>query len=347
LPRLSVVIVTFNSSAAVRQGLPALAAQLGDGDELIVADNASRDGTPEAVEALVPSARVIRRPVNDGFASACDEAAATATGDLLVFLNPDTVPAEGFAEAIRLPLEDERGWSAWMGLVTMHGGRAVNTSGGVVHFTGVSWAGQVGEPVEAATARPREVGFASGACLAVPRSTWNAAGGFPPDFFMYCEDVDLSLRLRLEGGRIGVEPSARVDHEYEFEKGSLKWRMLERNRLATVVRTYPGPLLALVAPALLVTELALHATAARGGWWPQKALATADLVRAAPRLVRERREIQARRTVGAGEFARSLTADLSSPYLGGVARLGFVRGALAAYWRLVLAFLGAGGRSRR
>src|SRR5690606_6019201 len=103
----------------------------------------------------------------------------------------------------------------------------------------------------------RAVGFASGACLALPRRAWEALGGFSPDFFMYHEDVDLSLRMRLIGGRVGVDPAARVHHDYAFAKGPAKWRALERNRWATIVRCYPGPLLAAVAPALLALELAL------------------------------------------------------------------------------------------
>ncbi len=91
------------------------------------------------------------------------------------------------------------------------------------------------------------------------------------EFFLYHEDVDLSLRLRLLGGRLGVESEARVDHSYEFAKGSQKWHWLERNRWATLIRTYPALLLVLLAPALLATELALVAVAARGGWLDEKA----------------------------------------------------------------------------
>ena len=84
-----------------------------------------------------------------------------------------------------------------MGLVTADGGRTINTSGGVIHFTGIAWAGEAGEPVSKAPHGAREVPFASGACMAVPRAVWQEQGGFSPDFFMYHEDVDLSLRLRL------------------------------------------------------------------------------------------------------------------------------------------------------
>ena len=181
--------------------------------------------------------------------------------------------------------------------------------------------------------------FVSGACLAVPRAVWERAGGFSEPFFMYQEDVDLSLRLRLAGGRLGVEPAAIVDHDYEFAKGGAKWRLLERNRWATIIRTYPGALLLAVVPALLATELALLVVAAAGGWLPQKLAAAADTARALPRLLRERREVQATRTVSVTEFAAALTPDLDSTFLGRAGRSSLLNAALRAYWRIVLAVL--------
>lgn len=339
-PRLSVVIVTHDSRGAVERTLPALSAELRDGDEVIVVDNASGDGTPEAVERLAPGATIVETGANLGFAAACNVGAEAASGDLLVLLNPDAAPQPGFRDAIERPLADGRGWSAWMGLVSAEGGRVVNTRGGVVHFTGIAWAGGAGEPIAEPLAG--EVGFASGACLAIPLATWRAAGGMPAEFFLYYEDVDLSLRLRLAGERVGIEPAARVDHDYEFAKGAAKWRQLERNRWAALIRTYPGDLLALLAPALLVTELALIPISIAGGWGRQKALAWADVARALPRLLRERRAIQAGRPKGASrELARHLVAELDSPYLGRAGRSRLLRAALRGYWSLVSALLGA------
>jgi GT2 family glycosyltransferase len=333
---ISVVIVSYNNSDTLGDSLELLARQLRDGDEIVVVDNASSDDSAGVVESSVPEAVVVRNTRNVGFAGGCNLGAERATGDLLLFLNPDSRVEEGFRDAIE---DVPGGWGAWMGLVAMDGGSLVNTSGGVLHFTGVGWAGQAGEPVSAAGASPAEVAFASGACLVIPRSLYLELGGFPEHFFMYCEDVDLSLRVRLRGQGVGVVPGARVDHDYDFHKGALKWRLLERNRVATIVRTYPGVLLALVAPALLVTELAIFAAAIAGGWGLQKLLAWRDVLFALPRLLRERAAIQRSRVVGAAEFARWLTPELSSPYLGGVARSGFVQASLRAYWRVVTALL--------
>ncbi|MEA2350915.1 MAG: hypothetical protein QOG86_1856 [Thermoleophilaceae bacterium] len=337
--RLSVVVVTYNSAGAVRRCLPALASQLGPRDELIVVDNASRDETVEAVAIAAPKAHVLRSVANLGFSGGCNAGAAAAHGDLLVLLNPDALPAPGFAEAIRRPWLERRGWAAWMGLVTMEGGQRINTSGGVVHFTGIAWSGDAGRPVAEAPPGPVDVPFVSGACLAIPLETWRRHEGFAPGFFMYCEDVELSLRLRLEGGTLGLEPGARVDHDYAFVKGAAKWRLLERNRWATLVRTYPAPLLALLAPALALCELALLPIAAAGGWLPSKLAAIADTLRAVGRLRAERAAVQAGRRIGALEFARLLTPDLASVHLGPIGRLRPLRWAMRAYWQATLALL--------
>jgi GT2 family glycosyltransferase len=336
--RVSFVIVTYNNSGALKGSLPALAAQMRSDDELIVVDNASADDSASLAGKLVPGAVVVRNPGNAGFAAGCNRGAAAAKGDLLVFLNPDAEPAAGFREAIERPAAGGAGWGAWMGLVTMEHGSVVNTSGGVLHFSGLGWAGQAGEPVAAASG-DAEVPFVSGACFAIPRTSYESAGGFPEHYFMYCEDVDLSLRLRLRGERLGVVADARVDHDYDYDKGAFKWRMLERNRLATVIRTYPAALLLLLAPALLATELGILAASLAGGWTRQKLLAWGDLARALPLLLRERRAVQAERRISAAEFAGWLTPELSSPYLPDVVRSAPVRLALRAYWRVVLALL--------
>jgi GT2 family glycosyltransferase len=340
MPTLSVVIVTHHSALAIERTVGALVAELRDGDELIVVDNESFDETVARVRELAPGATVIETGANLGFSAACNRGAEAASGELLCLLNPDAVPDRGWRDAIERPLIDDRSWAAWQALVTAENSTRINTWGGVVHFTGISWAGGAGEPIESIPTT--EPGFVSGACLAIERRRYLELGGMPDEFFLYHEDVDLSLRARLAGGVLGLERTARVDHDYDFTKGAYKWRLLERNRWATLIRTYPGALLTLLAPGLIATELALVFVAAAGGWLPQKVAAWADIVRWLPRLLRERRAIQAGRVVSAGAFARSLTAGLDSSYLGAAGRSRVLGAALGAYWRLVLVVLGRG-----
>src|SRR6202012_2724193 len=122
--------------------------QLTDGDELVIVDNASADGLADELGRLAPGPKLITMRENVGFAAGANAGAAAASGDLLVLLNPDALVAPGWSQAIRAPWAGE--WAAWMGLVLLADGKSINTSGGMLHFTGFGWAGQVGEPVAAA-----------------------------------------------------------------------------------------------------------------------------------------------------------------------------------------------------
>ena len=339
-PSLSVLIIAWNSREELSRTLPVLLAELREEDELIVVDNDSADDTIEVVRDLAPAARVVRMGRNVGFAGGSNAGAAEAGGDLLVILNPDAAPLPGWGEAIRRPWLDGRGWVAWQALVAEADGTRINSAGNPLHFTGIVWAGGHGRPLSEAPA-PGPVVSLSGACLAIPREEWERCGGFPERFFLYHEDVDLSIRLRLAGGSLGIEPAAVVAHDYEFGAREHKWRWLERNRLAFLIRDYPAPLLLLLAPALLATELALLVVSAAGGWGPQKLAANAEALRWLPRLLVERRRIQRTRVVSSAEFAAWLSADLDSPFIPAAARAWPLRLALRAYLGAVRLLLGA------
>jgi GT2 family glycosyltransferase len=335
LTAIAVVIVAYNSAGHLPETLAALRPQLADGDELLIVDNASSD----APATVVGDARLLRLERNVGFAGGCNAGAASTSAPLLFFLNPDAQPAAGCLDALRTAAAAHPGWGAWQALVLLPGGHHVNTRGGEVHWLGVGWSGGYGEPVDQVPAEDRPVGFASGAALVVRRPAWDGAGGFDPDYFMYGEDLDLSLRLRLAGWEIGLARSALVEHDYEFTKGENKWFQLERNRWATVVSAYPWPLLARLLPALILAEFAFLVVAVRGGWLRAKLRAVGAVVRQLPATLRRRAAVQASTRISPREFARALTASLDSPFLGAAARLRPLGAAQAAYWRLVLALL--------
>jgi N-acetylglucosaminyl-diphospho-decaprenol L-rhamnosyltransferase len=339
-PRLAVVVVCHDSAPDVVATLQALRPQLAAGDEVVVVDNASSDGTPDAVRAAAPEATVIETGDNLGFAGGCHAGVRASTAPLILLLNPDAVPAPGCVEALRGCAFERPDWGAWQALVTMADGALVNTAGNVAHYLGFGWAGECGRPVAQVEASPHEVGFGSGAALVVRREAWDVVGGFDERYFMYGEDLDLSLRLRLAGWGVGIAPAARVVHDYEFAKGDYKWFYLERNRWWTLLGVYPLRLLALLAPALVAFELALLLAAWRGGWLRAKLRAQAAVLGSIPAMLRRRRTVQATRRIAPRAFAARLSASLDSPYLEGAARIPGVDVTQRLYWRAVRAALG-------
>ena len=330
---IAVVVVTYQSADHLADLVQALMPQLGVEDEVAIVDNASTDGTPQLARSLHERVRVIETNANLGFAGGCHVGAESTRAPLLLFLNPDSQPQPGCLEQLRAAGVAHPDWGAWQAAVLLDDER-INTDGGVVHYLGFGWAGDCEQPLSALPDTDCEISFPSGAAMVVRRSAWAELGGLDQEHFMYGEDLDLGLRLWLTGHLVGLVPTARVTHSYEFDKGSSKWFWLERNRWRTVLSVYPPALLALLGPALLAAELGLLVVALRQGWLRPKLRAQAAALAALPRTLARRGEVQAMRRIGAAEFARRLTSSLDSPYLG-VADNRWLSAPQALYWTLV------------
>ena len=327
---LAVVVVTHDSAGQLAALTASLTPQLRGDDELVIVDNASSDATVSMARNLGERAQVIETRVNAGFAAGCRRGVQASAAPLLFLLNPDTVLADGALERLRAVAAGRPDWAAWQPAVMLPDGR-INTAGGVVHFLGIGWAGRCGHGAGELATQPYEAAFASGAALVVRRADWQQLGGLRDDYFLYGEDLDLGLRLWLAGRRVGVEPRARVTHDYVFDRGAQKWFLLERNRWRTLLATYPLALLVALAPALVAAELGILAVAARDGWLRAKLRAQLATALGLPRALARRRAVQGTRRIGAAAFAAHLTAELDSPNLAApraAATLG------AAYWRL-------------
>jgi N-acetylglucosaminyl-diphospho-decaprenol L-rhamnosyltransferase len=334
---VAVVVVTHQSADHLADLLQALLPQLRDDDELAIVDNLSTDDTPRLARSFGERVRVIETHANLGFAGGCHVGASSTRAPLLLFLNPDSRPRPGCLERLRVAAAEHSDWGAWQAAVLLDEQR-INSSGGIVHYLGLGWAGNCERSISALPDEDREIAFPSGAAMVVRRSAWTQLGGLDRDYFMYGEDLDLGLRLWLAGHRVGIVPDARVTHSYEFEKGSSKWFWLERNRWRTVLSVYPAALLVLLAPALLAAELGLLAVAARQGWlWP-KLRAQVAVTAGLPRTLARRRTVQRERNIGAAEFASHLTSSLDSPYLS-AADSRWLSVPQALYWRLILGVL--------
>jgi len=215
----------------------------------------------------------------------------------------------------------------------------LNSSGNVLHVSGIAWPGGYRDPADA-LAESRDIAYASGAALAIRADLFRELGGFTEELFLYQEDLDLCWRARLRGLRIVVAPEADVLHEYVFERPDRrKEYYLERNRLVFVLTAYSGRLLLLLAPVLLAAEVGLVLLGARQGWWREKLAGWGWLLRNAGWLQAQRRRTQALRRVSDRALARHLTPTLDPRMLELPPGVVMANGLLAAWWQLVRVFL--------
>ena len=210
-PRASIVIPVFDQLHHTRRCLQALAAQAHDASfEVIVVDDGSSDGT-DAYCAGIAGLRYHRRAANGGFIAACNDGAALARGEYLVFLNNDTVPQPGWLDALLRTFASEP-QAGLVGAQLVFPNGTLQESGGVVFADGSAWNyGRNESPDDPRFAYLRDADYASGAAIAIPRDLFRRLGGFDPRYApAYYEDTDLAFAVREANLRVLVQPAAKV-----------------------------------------------------------------------------------------------------------------------------------------
>ena len=230
-PLLSVVLVTYGGWDWPYRALEALREHTEEHLEVICVDNASWDGTGDLLEELVAGATIIRNRRNRGFAGAANQGAAAARGKYLCFLNPDSLVQPGWFRPLLAAIEHP-GVGAAIPRFLGPDGR-VQEAGSVIDRQG--WSAAIGRGHAAddpETLFPRMVDYGSAACLLIRRRTFRSAGGFDEAFYpAYCEDVDLSFRLREAGLHTRYEPASTVIHAGTVSTANItRDRLIERNR---------------------------------------------------------------------------------------------------------------------
>ena len=210
--RASVVVVNWNAGTALLECLASLEAEGTGVRETILVDNASGDGSLAAARARAPWARVIETGANLGFAQGANRGAAAASGDVLVFLNPDACVLPGAVGALaQALLAVPAAGVAGGGLVDPRGRwqPAAARFGPVRHLLLDTTLGRL---ASRRRRRPYAVDWVYGTFMAVRRDLFLQLHGFDPAYFCYGEDMDLCHRAARLGARTICVPAARAIH---------------------------------------------------------------------------------------------------------------------------------------
>jgi GT2 family glycosyltransferase len=203
-----VIVVTWRAREMTLRCLEHLAAQTVP-CRVIVVDNASGDGTPDAVRAAFGDVTVLELPENRGVGAAVNAGTALGDGDAIVLVNNDAFCEPGFVAAMLAPFEDDASVGMVAGMSLMPDGEHVDGFGIEVDPTLNAYNRlRHRRPDE----RPGVLAGPSGGVAAYRRAAFDAAGGFDRRLFAYAEDLDLALRLRAAGWRAAAALDARAVH---------------------------------------------------------------------------------------------------------------------------------------
>ena len=219
--KTAIVILNWNTKGYLERFLPALIASTEGMDaEVIVADNASTDGSLEMLFQEYPAIRQIRLDRNYGFTGGYNRALAQVEADYFVLINSDIKVPKGWLQPL----------VAWMDahpkcgacgpkLLSWHDRTAfeyAGAAGGLIDRYGYPFcrgrALQVVEKDNGQYDTPADVFWVSGACLMVRSRLWKKLGGLDDRFFAHMEEIDLCWRLQLAGYKVTLVPQSSVYH---------------------------------------------------------------------------------------------------------------------------------------
>jgi len=249
VPRVSVLIVSYNTRDLLLEALRSL--ELEADTEAIVVDNASRDGSADAVAERFPAARLIRSSTNLGFAGGTNFAARHARSPFFLLLNPDAALLPGALDAMLRVLEGEPNAAAVGPALRFADGRPQSAA---FRFPGLAqvWldlfpvnrlaGSRVNGRVQ--SQQSVQIDHPLGACMLMRRAAWDDVGPLDEGYFMYLEEVDWCRRARARGWQIWYEPAAVAVHHAGAatrQQPDAMFAQLWRSRLRYYQR-YHGPI---------------------------------------------------------------------------------------------------------
>jgi GT2 family glycosyltransferase len=321
MPKVSIIIVTWNSGNVLPQCLNSLDQQTVKDFEVIIVDNGSSDNSIEDLPNKWPAFNLQIRKMgkNIGFAAANNLGAHLAKGEWLALLNSDAFPDPGWLENLLLAAQRESKFSFFASRqLQAREPQLLDGAGDMYHISGVAWRRYAGFPAAQFGLEPGEVFSACAAAGFYSRKAFIQVGGFDESFFSYHEDIDLGFRLRLQGFRCLYVPEAVVFHIGSATLGPQSDFALyhwQRNFIWSFIQNVPLALFVFALPTHLMANLIYQLNYTIHGQGGILLKAKWDALRGLPGALRKRRTIQKSRTVSNMELSLVMQSGCLQPYL--------------------------------
>ena len=243
---VSILVVGYNSAQLLECAIGSVSPAIKRHSYEVRFVNNGSDASEDMIRDRFPEVAIFPTRGNIGFGAANNYLAREAKGARLLLLNPDTRLEPSAIDILLDAAEADRSFGILGGLSISPAGEPLVMSR--LEFPTLARIlrgaiGKGGAPVLPPDAPGIfEVDAVSGAFMLIDRDWWDRLGGFDERFFLYAEELDLCLRLRQLGGKVGLVPAARVMHDVGSGEASTPARVLLSMRgSATFYRKHFSP----------------------------------------------------------------------------------------------------------
>lgn len=301
--RFSVIIPNWNGRHHLEECLQSLQRQSFRNYEVVLVDNASRDGSVPFVREHFPGVSILELGENHGFAGGVNAGIRASRGEYVVLLNNDTaVERDWLSHLDRAVTENRHIWLFASLLVNYYDHSLVDSAGDAFDLCLGPYKIGEREPVRQHLSR-RLIFGACGGGGCYRRELFDRIGLFDEDFFAYFEDSDLSFRANWSGLRCLAVPEAVIYHKVggtsDADRASRDRFdvMRRRNYIFLIVKNYPLEFLARYAPFIVASHCLTFLTMMLRGRIGVALSTQLEIVKGLPGMLTKRRRIMARRRI--------------------------------------------------
>lgn len=248
--KTAVVILNWNGKSFLEKFLPAVLQYSSQDARVIVADNASSDGSVEYLKAHFPEVGIIENPENGGFAKGYNDALAKVDAAYFVLLNSDIEVTENWIPPVISLLDKNPEVAACQPIIRSYHQpekfEYAGAAGGFIDAYGYPFCrGRIFQQLEEDLGQyndAAEIFWATGACMFVRAEVFRQLGGFDADFFAHMEEIDFCWRAKHSGYKIMVCPDSRVFHVGGGtlpKQSSFKTYLNMRNNISMLYKNLP------------------------------------------------------------------------------------------------------------
>ena len=321
-----------------------------DNFKVYIVDNDSSEKAFNYLKNEYPEAKILTR--DDGNYSAANnlgfKEGIRDGADYLVALNMDTEVEPDFLSELAKALENNPEAGLAQAKIFLYPrteaeklSPKINSLGNIIHYLGFGFTDGYNQPDFEIKACPEIKGYASGCAFIVRKEVLEGVGGLNEEFYMYHDDIELSLKVKLLGYRIILAPKAVAFHKYEFSRSIKMFYYIERNRYLTLFIFASKRYLALIFLPLMFMDIAMFFFSLLSGRFKELLKIYNYFLKSKNinKIIKSRQEVKAFSKLKFSDIAKNFQAKIEFQEISNPILKYILNPLMSAYWFLIRRFI--------
>ena len=312
---MSIVILNYNAGNLLLNCVESVFRSRYDSFEVILVDNASKDGSHIKCKEKFTKIRLIENKENLGYCEGNNIGIRQASGDFILILNPDTEVEPTWLQELLLAYTNHGEGLYQPKILSLYEKKILQSTGNIIHLFGFGFARDKGELDRNQYNKVEQIGYASGTCLFTSLDVLRRIGLLDSFLFLYHDDLDLGWRAAHMGIKSYFVPSATIYHaeSYILKWSSKKFFWLERNRRYCLLTHYSKRTYRKMLPSLIVLDLIVWFFYLSKGFIGSKIRADIDIIRNKEHISKKYQELESKKIIPDTELIKSFPNTIFVP----------------------------------